>query len=39
MRHQCATLLMRSDYRLVQVDADGAPEERVQALRWRLKDI
>ena len=40
MRHQCATLLDESDYRLVQVDAPTVPpEERVQALRWRLKDI
>ncbi|MDP3539900.1 MAG: hypothetical protein Q8S26_14495 [Azonexus sp.] len=38
-RFRCATLLDESDYRLVQIDAPSVPvEERVQALRWRLKD-
>lgn len=39
-RFRCATLLDESDYRLVQLDAPAVPaEERVQALRWRLKDV
>lgn len=39
-RNQCVTLLAETDYRLVQVDAPTVPaEERVQALRWRLKDV
>jgi MSHA biogenesis protein MshI len=39
-RNQCVTLLGEVDYRLVQVDAPTVPaEERVQALRWRLKDM
>lgn len=39
-RYRCTILLGESDYRLVQVDAPGVPEgERVQALRWRLKDV
>lgn len=39
-RYRCAILLGESDYRLVQVDAPGVPDsERVQALRWRLKDV
>lgn len=36
----CTTLLPESDYRLLQVDAPAVPaEEKVQALRWRLKDM
>lgn len=36
----CATLLSEGDYRLLQVDAPSVPqEERVQAARWRLKDM
>lgn len=39
-RYRCAVLLGESDYRLVQIDAPAVPaEERVQALRWRLKDV
>lgn len=39
-RYRCAALLGENDYRLVQVDAPAVPaEERVQALRWRLKDV
>jgi MSHA biogenesis protein MshI len=39
-RYRCATLLSESDYRMVQLDAPAVPEdERVQALRWRLKDV
>jgi MSHA biogenesis protein MshI len=39
-RNQCVTLLAETDYRLVQVDAPTVPtEERLQALRWRLKDM
>lgn len=39
-RYRCTILLGESDYRLVQVDAPAVPEaERVQALRWRLKDV
>lgn len=39
-RYRCAVLLGENDYRLVQVDAPAVPaEERVQALRWRLKDV
>jgi MSHA biogenesis protein MshI len=39
-RYQCAALLGENDYRLVQLDAPAVPaEERVQALRWRLKDV
>jgi MSHA biogenesis protein MshI len=38
-RYHCATLLGENEYRLVQLDAPAVPvEERVQALRWRLKD-
>lgn len=34
------TLLAESDYRLLQIDAPSVPEEeRVQAIRWRLKDM
>lgn len=41
LKHRaCTTLLETADYRFVQVDAPAvADEERVQALRWRLKDI
>ncbi|MGB4064675.1 MAG: hypothetical protein WBK19_12710 [Azonexus sp.] len=39
-RYRCAVLLGENDYRLVQIDAPAVPaEERVQALRWRLKDV
>ena len=39
-RYRCAILLGENDYRMVQLDAPAVPaEERVQALRWRLKDV
>lgn len=39
-RNRCTILLGENDYRLVQLDAPAVPaEERVQALRWRLKDV
>jgi MSHA biogenesis protein MshI len=39
-RYRCAALLAESEYRLVQFEAPAVPpEERVQALRWRLKDV
>lgn len=39
-RYRCAALLGENDYRMVQLDAPAVPaEERVQALRWRLKDV
>jgi len=39
-RYRCALLLGENDYRLAQLDAPAVPpEERVQALRWRLKDV
>lgn len=39
-RHRCTTLLAENDYRMAQVDAPVVPaEERVQALRWKLKDL
>lgn len=39
-RFRCATLLKEQDYRLAQIEAPTVPaEERVQALRWRLKDM
>ncbi len=39
-RYRCAALLDETEYRLVQLEAPAVPtEERVQALRWRLKDI
>lgn len=38
-RYRCTALLGEEQYRVVQVDAPAVPpEERVQALRWRLKD-
>lgn len=38
-RFRCATLLAPSDYRMIQVEAPAVPvAERVEALRWRLKD-
>lgn len=38
-RYHCANLLGENEYRLIQLDAPAVPvEERVQALRWRLKD-
>lgn len=37
---RCATLLAEGDYRLLQIDAPAVPaEEKVQAARWRLKDM
>lgn len=39
-RYRCSTLLAENDYRMVQLEAPTVPvEERVQALRWRLKDV
>lgn len=39
-RYRCAALLGESDYRMAQLEAPAVPlEERVQALRWRLKDM
>ena len=39
-RYRCAALLDESEYRLVQLEAPAVPpDERVQALRWRLKDV
>jgi MSHA biogenesis protein MshI len=39
-RYRCAIVLGETDYSMVQVDAPAVPEdERVQALRWRLKDM
>lgn len=39
-RYRCAALLGETEYRLVQLEAPAVPpEERVQALRWRLKDV
>lgn len=39
-RYRCAALLGENEYRLVQLEAPSVPlEERVQALRWRLKDV
>ncbi|EKE18125.1 MAG: hypothetical protein ACD_10C00116G0002 [uncultured bacterium] len=38
-RFRCTTLLGENDYYLAQMEALGVPlEERLQALRWRLKD-
>ncbi len=38
-QHRCATLLEEDSYRLVQIEAPAVPaDERVEALRWRLKD-
>lgn len=38
-RFRCAALLGEAEYRLVQIEAPAVPpEERLQALRWRLKD-
>lgn len=38
-RFRCATLLHESEYRLLQVEAPAVPAaERVEAIRWRLKD-
>lgn len=38
-RHRCAVILDENQYRLVQLEAPAVPpEERVQAIRWRLKD-
>ncbi|MBS1190731.1 MAG: hypothetical protein H6R10_2523 [Rhodocyclaceae bacterium] len=37
---RCTTLLAEGDYRLLQIDAPAVPaEEKVQAARWRLKDM
>lgn len=39
-RYRCASLMAEGDYRLAQIDAPAVPEEeRVQAVRWRLKDV
>lgn len=39
-RYRCATLLGENEYRIAQLEAPAVPsEERVQALRWRLKDM
>ncbi|WP_150427471.1 agglutinin biogenesis protein MshI [Dechloromonas sp. CZR5] len=39
-RYRCATLLGESRYRMAQLEAPAVPpEERSQALRWRLKDM
>lgn len=39
-RYRCASLLGESLYRMAQLEAPAVPpEERVQALRWRLKDV
>ncbi len=39
-RYRCATLLAEDDYRIAQLEAPSvAADERIQALRWRLKDI
>ena len=36
-RYRCASLLGESQYRVAQLEAPSVPpEERVQALRWRL---
>lgn len=38
-RFRSTTLLAQSDYRILQVESPAVPsEERLQALRWRLKD-
>lgn len=38
-RYRCVTLLGDAEYRMVQAEAPAVPpEERAQALRWRLKD-
>lgn len=38
-RHRCTTLLAEDAYRVVHIEAPAVPaEERVEALRWRLKD-
>lgn len=39
-RYRCTSLLSAEDYRLAQVEAPAVPaDERVEALRWRLKDM
>ncbi len=39
-RFRCTTLLVEGEYQLAQLDALNVPdEERLQALRWRLKDM
>ncbi|RIX46938.1 MAG: agglutinin biogenesis protein MshI [Rhodocyclales bacterium GT-UBC] len=39
-RYRCSTLLAEGDYHLAQLEAPTVPpDERVQALRWRLKDM
>lgn len=38
--HSCTTLLQPGQYQLLQLDAPEVPaEERVEALRWQLKDM
>lgn len=37
---RCTTLLAEGDYRLLQIDVPAVPDaEKVQAARWRLKDM
>lgn len=39
-RYRCVSLLGESQYRMAQLESPAVPpEERVQALRWRLKDM
>jgi MSHA biogenesis protein MshI len=39
-RYRCTALLGESQYRMAQLESPAVPaEERVQALRWRLKDM
>ncbi len=39
-RYRCASLLGENQYRMAQLESPAVPlEERVQALRWRLKDM
>jgi MSHA biogenesis protein MshI len=39
-RYRCASLLGENQYRIAQLESPAVPpEERVQALRWRLKDM
>jgi MSHA biogenesis protein MshI len=38
-RYRCTTLLAQNKYQMIQLEAPTVPvEERIQALRWRLKD-
>ena len=39
-RYRCASLLGESQYRMAQLESPAVPlDERIQALRWRLKDM